>query len=183
MKIALSADGRSPHTERWANAFAARGHNVTLVWRPSLVTASALSRYDAKVRHFAATSMTSRHHGDELVEGLDTTRPVKAARRVRPCQLARSRRPQRPGDRVDVIWGDGDAGVCLADDPCRLIPLGQRENRPSRGEVLERLACRFRRVSRRKQDERVRRPVQSQRLSSRDGAEMLYEVRYSKVLD
>lgn len=81
LRIAISADGRSPHTERWANALASRGHEVTLVWRPNLVTALALSRYDAKVRHFAATSMNSRHRGDGLVEGLNTTR---LRRRIRP---------------------------------------------------------------------------------------------------
>jgi glycosyltransferase involved in cell wall biosynthesis len=81
VKIAVSADGRSPHTERWANAFAARGHDVTLVWRPNLVTEAALSRYGAKVRHFAATSMTSRDHGDELVEGLN---PTRLRKRIEP---------------------------------------------------------------------------------------------------
>ena len=32
MRVALCADGRSPHTQRWANAVADRGHEVAVVW-------------------------------------------------------------------------------------------------------------------------------------------------------
>jgi len=92
MKIALSANGRSPHTERWANALASRGHELTVVWEVDQVSEAALAQYRSEVRHIArrpggwpirrvacpieqapAGSLAGRIRPD-VVQGMDLTR-------------------------------------------------------------------------------------------------------------
>jgi L-malate glycosyltransferase len=51
LRIALCADGRSPHTSRWANWFADRGHTVTVVWRPEQLEGTARDSYRPAVAH------------------------------------------------------------------------------------------------------------------------------------
>jgi len=53
LRLAICGDGRSPHTQRWANAFAQRGHGVTVVWRRDQFAGADLSPYDASIRHEA----------------------------------------------------------------------------------------------------------------------------------
>lgn len=53
MRIALTANGQSPHTQRWANALSSRGHEVTVVWEAGHVVEAALARFDQSVRHIA----------------------------------------------------------------------------------------------------------------------------------
>jgi glycosyltransferase involved in cell wall biosynthesis len=51
MRVALCADGRSPHTYRWANAVADRGHEVVVVWESQDVTGADLTRYRDSISH------------------------------------------------------------------------------------------------------------------------------------
>jgi glycosyltransferase involved in cell wall biosynthesis len=51
MRVALCADGRSPHTYRWANAVADRGHEVALVWESQDLPGADLSRYRDSISH------------------------------------------------------------------------------------------------------------------------------------
>jgi glycosyltransferase involved in cell wall biosynthesis len=51
MRVALCADGRSPHTYRWANAVADRGHEVAVVWESQDVTGADLTRYRDSISH------------------------------------------------------------------------------------------------------------------------------------
>jgi glycosyltransferase involved in cell wall biosynthesis len=56
MRIALSADGRSPHTQRWADALAARGHELTVIWQSNHINEAALASYRPDVHHLARRS-------------------------------------------------------------------------------------------------------------------------------
>lgn len=51
MRVALCADGRSPHTYRWANAVADRGHEVAVIWESQDFTGADLGRYRASISH------------------------------------------------------------------------------------------------------------------------------------
>ena len=51
MRIALCADGRSTHTQRWANGVSERGHDVALVWIRSEFTSSDLPRFHPSISH------------------------------------------------------------------------------------------------------------------------------------
>jgi glycosyltransferase involved in cell wall biosynthesis len=51
MRVALCADGRSPHTYRWANAVADRGHEVAVVWASEYLTGADLTRYRDSISH------------------------------------------------------------------------------------------------------------------------------------
>jgi glycosyltransferase involved in cell wall biosynthesis len=51
MRVALCADGRSPHTYRWANAVADRGHKVVVVWESQDVVGADLTRYRNSIEH------------------------------------------------------------------------------------------------------------------------------------
>lgn len=81
MKIALSADGRSPHTQRWANALVARGHDLTVVWPPEYVSASHLAGYRPEVDHVATWSPLSTGRDQTPIE---VARPGRLARRIKP---------------------------------------------------------------------------------------------------
>jgi glycosyltransferase involved in cell wall biosynthesis len=82
MKIALSADGRSPHTQRWADAFAARGHELTVVWQFDHVNEAALARYRPDVQHLARWSplgLRSNRHAP-----IERVRTARLAARIKP---------------------------------------------------------------------------------------------------
>jgi glycosyltransferase involved in cell wall biosynthesis len=51
MRIALCADGRSSHSERWANGLADRGRHVSLVWASQELAGADLSGYRASISH------------------------------------------------------------------------------------------------------------------------------------
>lgn len=53
MKIALCADGRSPHTQRWADEMARREHDVTVVWQVHHLDVAAIGQYVPEVHHVA----------------------------------------------------------------------------------------------------------------------------------
>jgi glycosyltransferase involved in cell wall biosynthesis len=60
MRVALSADGRSPHTQRWANAVADRGHEVAVVWASQDFSDADLTRYRESISHHAYVRATTR---------------------------------------------------------------------------------------------------------------------------
>ena len=60
MRIALCADGRSPHTQRWANAVADRGHDVALVWMKSEFERRNLSSFHASISHHQVLDPANR---------------------------------------------------------------------------------------------------------------------------
>ena len=51
MRVALCGDGRSPHTYRWANAVADRGHDLSVVWESQDVEGADLTRYRDSISH------------------------------------------------------------------------------------------------------------------------------------
>jgi glycosyltransferase involved in cell wall biosynthesis len=51
MRVAFCADGRSPHTYRWANAVADRGHEVAVVWESQDLPGADLTRYRDSISH------------------------------------------------------------------------------------------------------------------------------------
>jgi glycosyltransferase involved in cell wall biosynthesis len=53
MRIALCADGRSPHGQRWANGLADRGHEVAFVWAADDLASADLSGFRPSVTHHA----------------------------------------------------------------------------------------------------------------------------------
>ncbi|MHB8696131.1 MAG: glycosyltransferase, partial [Solirubrobacteraceae bacterium] len=53
LRLAICGDGRSPHTQRWANAFAERGHDVTVIWRSDQFASSPTAGYSDTVQHEA----------------------------------------------------------------------------------------------------------------------------------
>jgi glycosyltransferase involved in cell wall biosynthesis len=57
MRIALCAHGRSPHTQRWANGVADRGHDVAVVWARDELSEADLSSYRSSITHHAPFSM------------------------------------------------------------------------------------------------------------------------------
>jgi glycosyltransferase involved in cell wall biosynthesis len=58
MRVALSADGRSPHTQRWANAVADRGHEVAVVWASQDIGEADLTDYRDSISHHAYVRAT-----------------------------------------------------------------------------------------------------------------------------
>jgi glycosyltransferase involved in cell wall biosynthesis len=58
MRVALCADGRSPHTYRWANAVVDRGHEVAVVWASQDLSGADLSRYSDSISHHAYVRAT-----------------------------------------------------------------------------------------------------------------------------
>ena len=53
MRVALCADGRSPHTQRWANAVADRGHEVAVIWASQDLGGADFTRYRDSISHHA----------------------------------------------------------------------------------------------------------------------------------
>jgi len=87
MRVALCADGRSPHTQRWANAVADRGHEVAVVWESQDLDGADLSRYHDSISHHRHVRPTPRRRPWML-----PLAPVTASR------LARALRP-------DIVHG------------------------------------------------------------------------------
>src|SRR4051794_7245952 len=56
MRIALCADGRSPHTQRWANGIRERGLDVAVVWMKSEFMSSELSSFHPSISHHVVDS-------------------------------------------------------------------------------------------------------------------------------
>jgi glycosyltransferase involved in cell wall biosynthesis len=55
MRIALCADGRSPHTQRWANGLVHRGHDVAVVWLRNHLDGADFSNFDRSISHHEYT--------------------------------------------------------------------------------------------------------------------------------
>ncbi|MDP9225062.1 MAG: glycosyltransferase, partial [Actinomycetota bacterium] len=51
MRVALCADGRSPHSQRWANGVADRGHEVAFVWIREELDSSYFSSFRPSISH------------------------------------------------------------------------------------------------------------------------------------
>src|SRR3989440_6761122 len=51
MRVSLCGDGHSPHTYRWANAVADRGHEVAVVWENQDLTGADFNRYRDSIAH------------------------------------------------------------------------------------------------------------------------------------
>jgi glycosyltransferase involved in cell wall biosynthesis len=92
MRIALCADGRSPHTQRWANAVADRGHEVALVWSRREFTSEDLPSFDPSISHYV--------HDPPARDRRPWMLPVAA---VEPRRLARRLQP----DLVHGLWLSG----------------------------------------------------------------------------
>jgi glycosyltransferase involved in cell wall biosynthesis len=60
MRVALCSDGRSPHTYRWANAVADRGHEVAVVWESQDFAGADLGRYRESITHHEHVRPTPR---------------------------------------------------------------------------------------------------------------------------
>lgn len=60
MRIVLCADGRSPHTQRWANAVADRGHEVALVWTRSDLASGDITGYRYSISHHQVVDPANR---------------------------------------------------------------------------------------------------------------------------
>lgn len=60
MRIVLCADGRSPHTQRWANAVADRGHEVALVWTRSDLASGDITGYRDSISHHQVVDPANR---------------------------------------------------------------------------------------------------------------------------
>jgi glycosyltransferase involved in cell wall biosynthesis len=52
MRIALCANGRSPHAQRWANALVVRGHEVAFVWKRDDLAIADLSSFAPSISHY-----------------------------------------------------------------------------------------------------------------------------------
>jgi len=59
MRIALCGDGRSPHSQRWANAVVERGHEVAFVWLREDIGGTDLTPFHASISHHAVVPRTS----------------------------------------------------------------------------------------------------------------------------
>jgi len=82
MRIALCADGRSPHTLRWANAVIDRGHDVALIWTRSDFADGDLSSYRSSISHHRVSDPASRRRPWKLLtSGLEARR---LAEKLRP---------------------------------------------------------------------------------------------------
>jgi glycosyltransferase involved in cell wall biosynthesis len=139
MRIALCADGRSPHTERWTRGLVDRGIHVSLVWEPDQVDAQRRDLYPASVEHVVAPSTA----------------------RVRPwTEPARSRASRALGQRLrpDLVHGlyllrHGWAAAALGRRPLVLTAMGSDAmwltSPPPAGTLRRRVAQSYeRRVSR-----------------------------------
>jgi glycosyltransferase involved in cell wall biosynthesis len=82
VKIALCADGRSSHSQRWANGLADRGHDVTLVWASQELEGATLSDYRASISHHAYVRATPHRRPWMLPFAPLTAR--RLARRLKP---------------------------------------------------------------------------------------------------
>src|SRR4051812_12586569 len=51
MRVALCADGLSPHGQRWANGVAERGHDVVFVWMSADYERAGLAGFRPSIEH------------------------------------------------------------------------------------------------------------------------------------
>jgi glycosyltransferase involved in cell wall biosynthesis len=111
MRVALCADGRSPHTYRWANAVADRGHEVAVVWESQDLAGADLGRYLGSISHWTHVRPTPRRK-----PWLMPLAPLTAHR------LARELRP----DLVHGLYlsGYGWTAHALRERPLVLTALG-----------------------------------------------------------
>jgi glycosyltransferase involved in cell wall biosynthesis len=82
MRIALCADGRSPHTQRWANGVVRRGHEVAVVWMQDELAGADLSSFDDSISHHAHTPPSPRRRPWMLPSAF--VAPRRLARRLKP---------------------------------------------------------------------------------------------------
>jgi len=82
MRVALCADGRSPHTQRWANAVADRGHEVAVVWESPDLPGADLTRYRDSISHHTHVRPTPQRR--PLMLPLAPVTAHRLARAVRP---------------------------------------------------------------------------------------------------
>jgi L-malate glycosyltransferase len=81
MRIALCADGRSPHTVRWANAVADRGLEVVVVWLGHELDGADLSVFRTSITHAAHRPPSPRRPWRLPI---DLPEPHRIARRLQP---------------------------------------------------------------------------------------------------
>src|SRR6266540_5024427 len=82
MRIALCADGRLAHAERWANGLVNRGHDVAMVWASQELEGADLSGYRAAISHHGYLRPTPRRRPWLLPLAPLTAR--RLGRRLRP---------------------------------------------------------------------------------------------------
>lgn len=82
MRIALCANGRSPHTQRWANGVADRGHDVAVVWARDELASADLSGFRPSISHHAPVS--TRQFGPPWMESVALLATRRLARRLQP---------------------------------------------------------------------------------------------------
>ena len=135
MRIALCADGRSPHAQRWANGVCDRGHDVALIWMKSELMRSEFSSFNPSISH-------------HVVDTADRSRLWKLPlARLQARRLAAELRP----DLVHGLYLSGygwiaqDFGVhplvlsALGSDVLNLDP----ERRRGGGTVVDHLSARY----------------------------------------
>lgn len=81
-RLVLCGDGRSPHTQRWADALQERGFDVVVVWRRDQLDAVRLRAYSPEVRHEVAGDALSPRRPWREVAARREARDL--ARRLRP---------------------------------------------------------------------------------------------------
>lgn len=82
MRVALCANGRSPHTVRWANAVVDRGHEVALVWPAAALEGADLADYHPSISHYAYDLPSVRRRPWTLPIG--PRRPARLAHQLEP---------------------------------------------------------------------------------------------------
>jgi glycosyltransferase involved in cell wall biosynthesis len=82
MRIALCANGRSPHAVRWANGVVDRGHDVTLVWPTTAFDGADLAGFRPSVSHRAFDLPSVRRKPWSFP--LRSPRPSRLARALEP---------------------------------------------------------------------------------------------------
>ncbi len=81
MRIALCADGRSPHGQRWANGLVDRGHDIAFVWMRDELAAADLSSFRASISHHSYLAPTPAR---PWMVPLSHLAPRRLARLLRP---------------------------------------------------------------------------------------------------
>jgi glycosyltransferase involved in cell wall biosynthesis len=129
VRIALYADGRSPHTVRWANAVADRGHDVAVVWFDHELAGADTAGFRPSITHHA----------------YDPASPIRPWQW--PAAAARRRRLARE-TRADLahglsLVGYGWAAAASGVHPLVLTALGSdvfKLRRRREGSIADRLA-------------------------------------------
>src|SRR5580765_2869784 len=82
MRIAVCADGRSSHSQRWANGLADRGHDVSVVWASQEFVEADLSSYRGSISHHRYVRATP--HRKPWMLPLAPLTARRFSRRLRP---------------------------------------------------------------------------------------------------